>query len=259
MEIPLFPLALAGYALCLVFAGLAVFRGSARARLGASWLLGLTWLLHFAVVVRRAFSSGSIPLTNLSGYLLVLGWIVQTLHLYVWFRLRVWAAGVLLPLIAGLTLLGAYQLPATGGLTYRSGFFLFHVTVSTLGMATLCVAFAMSLIYLIQENALKSKKALRSLERMPALEVCDRVGFHALTVGFLLLTFGIATGVVVNTALHERLTEFDPKQTLSLLAWLVFAGILGSRSVLGYRGRKSAYMTIAGFALGLLTVLGIAL
>jgi ABC-type uncharacterized transport system permease subunit len=44
-----------------------------------------------------------------------------------------------------------------------------------------------------------------------------------------------------------------------LLAWIVFAVILASRTALGFRGRKSAYLTIAGFALGLLTILGMTL
>jgi ABC-type uncharacterized transport system permease subunit len=44
-----------------------------------------------------------------------------------------------------------------------------------------------------------------------------------------------------------------------LLAWAVFAGLLLARGALGFRGRKSAYLTIAGFTLGLMTVVGMTL
>jgi ABC-type uncharacterized transport system permease subunit len=50
-----------------------------------------------------------------------------------------------------------------------------------------------------------------------------------------------------------------PKQIFPVLAWLVFASILVCRPMLGFRGRKSAYLTIAGFALGLATMIGMTL
>ena len=75
----------------------------------------------------------------------------------------------------------------------------------------------------------------------------------------VLLTLGIGTGIVVNAELHEPLLVMGPKQIFPMLAWVVFAGILIARPALGFRGRKSAYLTIAGFALGVLTVLGMTL
>jgi len=134
--------------------------------------------------------------------------------------------------------------------------FVFHTTVSTLGMAFLSVAFAMSLIYLVQDRVLKSKKAFKLLERLPSLQKADDIGVRSLTVGFVLLTLGIGTGLIINSEVHERLMVLGPKQIFPILAWLVFASILVFRPMLGFRGRKSAYLTIAGFALGLATVIG---
>ena len=82
-----------------------------------------------------------------------------------------------------------------------------------------------------------------------------------------MLTIGIATGVVWlldeaggdSLRLYERWWKVLAKLTFPLLAWLLFAAILLSRRFLGFRGRKSAYLIITGFALGLLTVVGMAL
>ena len=182
-----------------------------------------------------------------------------TLHLYVWFRLKVEIAGLVLPPLAGIMTFASMQLMrANPGRSAAppDAWFLFHTTVSTLGMAILCVAFAMSVIYLIQDRALKSRKALKLLERLPSLQRADQIGVRSLTVGFVLLTLGIGTGIVVNAEVYERLLVMGPKQVFPLLAWLVFAGILVARPLLGFRGRKSAYLTITGFALGLMTVIG---
>ena len=220
------------------------------------------WLLQLAAIVRQGMITARFPINNVAEYLLVLGWIVLTLYLIVWIRWRVHVAGLVLPPLAAMAGFLALQLlpePAPALDTPHHGWFLFHTTVSTVGMAFLGLAFAMSLIYLVQDWALKSKRTLRALERLPSLERCDRIGFHALSLGFLLLTLGIGTGIVMNSSFLQRLLVFDAKYAFPLLAWFVFAAVLLSRTMFGFRGRKSALLTIAGFALGLLTVVGMTL
>jgi len=258
----LLPTTVIGYIVGIVAAALCTVYRSRTARRAASFVFVATWLLHTATVVREAVIHARLPLANLSEYLLVLGWIVLSLHLYLWFRLGVEIAGVVLPPLAGIMTFGSMQLmraTPTQPQVAPDGWFLVHTTVSTLGMAILCVAFAMSVIYLIQDRALKSRQKLKLLERLPSLHRADQIGFRALTVGFVLLTLGIGTGIVVNAEVRQRVLVLEPKQIFPLLAWLVFASGLVARSMLGLRGRKSAYLTITGVALGLLTVLGMTL
>ena len=96
------------------------------------------------------------------------------------------------------------------------------------------------------------------LDRFPTLDRCDQIGHQSLVTGFVLLTVGIAAGVMVNETMHDRFWVPGPKQTPPLLAWIVLATILVARARLGFRGRKSAYLTIAGVVLGLLTAVGMA-
>jgi len=253
------PIALVGYVGCILLATLATVYQSAGLRRAASVAFGATWVVHLAAVIQEGSLRGGTPLTSGAGYLLVLGWIVLTLHLFVWFRLQLDVTGLVLPPLAASATLLAWALLSGGAErppVESKGWLLFHVTVSTLGMAILCVAFAMAVLYLLQDRGLKAKRRLSWMQRLPALEKCDRLGLQALVVGFLLLTIGIATGIVVNADLHERLWVPGIKQLLPVLAWLVFASVLTARTLLGFRGRKSAYLTIAGFALGLMSVLG---
>jgi ABC-type uncharacterized transport system permease subunit len=257
-------IAVVGYIVGIVLAVIATVYRSGNARRGASFAFALTWVAHLGGVLQYAVLSGRVPLSNLPEYLLVLGWTVMSFHLYVWFRLRVDVTGLVLPPIGAICTFVSIQLLSSeigeiGPPATKGPWFLFHTTVSTLGMAALCVAFAMSVIYLIQHRALKAHKTLRLMERLPALGEADQVGFRALTLGFVLLSLGIGAGLVVNASVHERLWTAEPKQIFSILAWIVFAGILVARSALGFRGKKSAYLTITGFALGLLTVLGMSL
>ena len=82
-------------------------------------------------------------------------------------------------------------------------------------------------------------------------------------MGFLLLSVGIGAGAggqrrqVHGADLGAR----SSNRRCRSLAWMVFATLCSSadRLKLGFRGRKSAYLTIAGVMLGLMTVAGMTL
>jgi ABC-type uncharacterized transport system permease subunit len=257
----LLPTALAAYGVGLLLVILTLAYDARWAWRAASVLFAAGFAAHLGAVVLQGVAVGGLPLSNRAEYLLLLGCCVMALHLWIWFGLHVTAAGLLLPpLAAALTIAsmtGLARQPVPSAAT--DSWFLFHTTTSTLGMATLCVALAMSLVYLAQDRALKSRRALQVLDKLPPLEHCDRLAFHALRAGFALLSIGIATGLIVNASVHRRFWVHGPKQLLPILAWLVFAGVLAARVRLGLRGRKSAYLTIAGVMLGLLSVVGMTL
>jgi len=245
---------------CLAALGL-VYRWRA-AGAGASLAFVAAWASHLTAVVAFGARHGRVPLTNAAEYLLTLGLVVMTLHLALWLFWHIDAATLILPPAAGLAALGARALlPVASAVAPPGapGWFLIHVTLSTFGMAALIVTLAMSLIYLVQDRRLKSRRALALLDRLPALDRCDQVGFQTLVAGFTLLTLGIGTGVVVNLTRHGRPWMPEAKQIFPLLAWAVLAVVLVARRRLGFRGRRAAYVTIAAVALGLLTAVGMTL
>lgn len=252
----LLPVAVAAYAIGAALTAIWVARRVEGARALASLAFVFGWLAHLAGIVQHGVAVGSFPLSNLPEYLLMLGWAAQTLHLLVWFRHRVWVVGLALPPIAGLLVFVASPLLGSAPAEELGGLLVFHTTVSTVGMAALLVAMVMSVIFLVEDKALKSRQRLGLLARFPSLERCDQLGYHALWLGFVLLSAGIVTGIAANRSLHERLWVPGVKQVLPVAAWLLFAAILAARLHAGFRGRKSAYLTITGVVLGLLTVIG---
>lgn len=262
VTVVLLSIALVAYVAGIVLAAVALFQRSAPSRGAASVAWAVAWSGHLAAIVLFVLEAGRLPLSSLGEFLLTLGWAVLTLHLTLWFRQRMDGAGLVLPPLAALSAAVALGLVTAEGVDVEMTprpLFLFHTSVSTLGMAMLCVAFAMAVLYLLQDRALKQRKTLRLIERLPALAQCDQLGFQSMLVGFVLLSLGIGTGLMVNAAVHERWFTTDPKQIFGTAAWAVFAVLLVLRAAMGFRGRKSAYATIAGFALGLMTVLGMTL
>jgi ABC-type transport system involved in cytochrome c biogenesis permease subunit len=229
------------------------------ARAGALVLVS-AWAGELLTLIARGMTAQAFPLRTGPEYLLALGWFVLTLHLVLWFRSQVRAAALVLPPVSGLLVLCAFLFFAAGESQDHAlrtqGWFVFHTSIATAGVAALTVSFAMSLLFLVKERALKSKRSLRVLERLPTLEALDRVGFQALLYGFPLLTLGIATGMVYSAAVHDRLWIWGPKEIFPVIAWAVFAWILWARFARGVRGRRSAILAIAGFAFALLTFVG---
>lgn len=253
---------LAALALLVIGSALAVVAELRRleplARSGAG-ALSAAWALQLAGLVTVTVTDGTIPMRTGPEYLLVLGWFVLSLHLFLWFRSGIRALALVLPPIAALMVAAGHFIPTSGmqvGNGPQRGWFIFHTAIATSGMAALAVSFAMSVLFLVKEKGLKGKKPLRVLDRLPSLQTVDRIGFTALMWGFPLLTLGIVTGMVYNAELHDRIWTPGMKQTFPVLAWGVFAVLLWARFARGVRGRRSAFLSIAGFALGLLTLLG---
>ncbi len=258
----LVPAALAAYIVGLFLAAVSTFRSSWRARSGSVAALWLAWALHLGAIVHQGRVTGRLPIGNASEFLLVLGWVVVTLHLLVTLRARVAALAVVLPPLAALMVVPALWLPARRALPESSGrdlLSVFHLTTATAGMAALALAFACSLIYLAQDRALKSKQLPALLGRFPSLATCDRIALHAILWGFPLLTLGIVTGAIWSLDVHGRAWTGGAKQVFPVLAWAVFAALLYARLAGGLGGRRSAWVTIAGFALALFTIFGMTL
>src|SRR6266496_2340793 len=101
---------------------------------------------------------------------------------------------------------------------------------------------AASLLYLVQERSLKSKKSSGILLRLPALEVIDEIGYRSLMLGFPFMTLGLIAGSIVAQTTYGRVNLLDPKIFLSLLMWAVYMVMVFTRWNAGWRGRRAAYL-----------------
>jgi cytochrome c-type biogenesis protein CcsB len=81
--------------------------------------------------------------------------------------------------------------------------------------------------------------------------------YHSTIMGFIFLSLGIITGAVWANFAWGSYWSWDPKETWSLITWLIYAALLHARLVRGWRGKGIAIMAIAGFVSVLFTYLGV--
>jgi cytochrome c-type biogenesis protein CcsB len=95
------------------------------------------------------------------------------------------------------------------------------------------------------------------LRLIPGASILDEFSYQMIVLGFVMLTIGIITGAVWANSAWGRYWAWDPKETWSLITWLVYAALLHSRMVRGWRGNRLAIFSIIGFCCVLFTYFGV--
>ncbi len=91
----------------------------------------------------------------------------------------------------------------------------------------------------------------------PSLKVLDDVSYKTIMVGFPLLTIGIVTGAAWANYAWGTYWSWDPKETWSLITWFIYAAFLHARFTAGWKGKKTAVLSVVGFAAVIFTYIGV--
>ncbi len=211
----------------------------------------LGFALHTAELSLRWNEAGRFPLLGLHDATSLLAWVTVLAFLATYLRTRVDALGlVVYPTAFALVLISAATPAVAGGPRALHGALLpVHASLAFLGYAALFVAFAMGILYLLQERELKSRAPRGLSHVIPSLERCDTFSGRSVAVGFGFLTLAMATGTQVNAAVYGRLWTWDPKEVSALVAWVLYVVLLVARWRAGWGGRRAAYLGIAAFLL----------
>jgi ABC-type uncharacterized transport system permease subunit len=132
-----------------------------------------------------------------------------------------------------------------------------HVGAAALGTGALALAFGLAILYLVSERQVKHKRLGKLVARLPSLDLIDRAGYRLAVWGFVFLSLAIATGSLVSREATGATFPLAPKQGFAILAWALFASLIQARLVAGWRGRRVAFLVVAGFVLLVGTYVGL--
>jgi len=171
-------------------------------------------------------------------------------------RLRVEVAGAFIAPLALTSLMASRFVGGAAEPGERIKRFLlpFHVTLNVFGVALFGLAFSAAALYLVQERLVKQKRIDGVSRRLPPLDALDRAEHRFLLAGFPLLTVGIISGTVWARKVEVGATSDVLRAVFGYVCWLVIAGVLFLRAAAGWRGRRAAYGTIAGFGFSVLVL-----
>ncbi|BAX99432.1 putative cytochrome C-type biogenesis protein CcsA [Mycobacteroides stephanolepidis] len=152
---------------------------------------------------------------------------------------------VLIPVLILLTVSGrylyTYAAPVMPAL--QSYWLPIHVSVVSLGSGVFLVAGVASILFLLKmyfpDNTL--------VQRLPDAQSLDRLAYRTTIFGFPIFGFGVIFGAIWAEEAWGRFWAWDPKETVSFIAWVIYAAYLHARSTAGWRDRKAAWINVAGF------------
>lgn len=215
----------------------------------------IAWLaLTFLTVslVTRTVAVGHGPFANMYEFSVAFAWGVLAMYLYFERRYNQRVLGLIaLPVALGL-LLYATTIPSTSEplvpALQNNLLLTTHVAVAIVAYGTFSVSFAAAVLYLIQPEG--------GRRPLPRPELLDEISYRAVVIGFPFLTLVIVLGAVWAQVAWGSYWSWDPKETASLFTWLLYGAYLHARVVRGWRGKRAAWLLVAGFGATLFTYFG---
>jgi cytochrome c-type biogenesis protein CcsB len=137
----------------------------------------------------------------------------------------------------------------------KSNWLIAHVIACFIGYGAFAVACGVSFMYLAKQKSSDNKSSILNL--LPDVDLLDDLNHRLVMFGFLFLSVGIITGAVWAYSAWGRYWGWDPKETWSLITWFVYATLLHARMMRGWRGKRTAILSIGGFAAVLFTYFGV--
>jgi cytochrome c-type biogenesis protein CcsB len=215
--------------------------------------IALSWLafgLLVGGVVARGVWAGRVPWGNMYEFSLTSAMAVLGVYLGVSTRRDVrWLGVFIIPLVLltlGLAVTVLYTEAAQLVPALQSYWLVIHVSTAIVCGGAFTVAGVVAALYLVVDGAAQSGWRSRFAARLPSAERLDRLAYRTIAFTFPLWTFAIVAGAIWAESAWGRYWGWDPKETWAFITWVVYAAYLHARSTAGWRGRKAAWLGVAG-------------
>lgn len=210
-------------------------------------------VLHIASMVLRGLATERFPLGNMYEFVTmacaaaVIAGIValrKTTDLFVFLLVP-----VLILMFLAATVLYADAAPVVPAL--KSFWLPIHVTIISVGSGIFMVSGVASMLFLYRIRFPKGQESTgffgKLAQRLPDAQTLDRLAYKTTIVAFPLFGAGIILGAIWAEAAWGRFWGWDPKETVSFIAWVIYAAYLHARATSGWRDTKAAWINVAGF------------
>lgn len=217
-------------------------------------------------IILRMIISGRPPLSNGYEFLITFCWGIIAVYLFAEFKYKLRALGsfvlpvTLLLLMFIIMTMGPEERVAQAiPPALKSQWLTFHVVTAMFAYGAFAVSFGLGVMYLLKIRKPNGKLAHGSNIdfRIPAPEVLDELTYKVISFAFPLLTLCIISGAIWANYAWGTYWSWDPKETWSLITWIIYAGYLHARLMYGWKGKRAAWMAVIGFLAVLFTFFGV--
>lgn len=223
----------------------------------AGGTISAAFVLHTAALVVRGIGAGRLPLSNQYEFATSFAWGICLCFLVFLWKYKFQALGAFVtPVIFLIIGYAAMQSREVRDLmpALRSYWLGIHVSSAIISYGGFGVSFAVSLMFLLRQ---KMQGNSFWEEHIPEEKKLDMISYRAVSLGFLFLTFVIITGAIWAERAWGRYWSWDPKETWSLITWIIYAIYLHLRLSKGWKGKTAAVFAVIGFICVIFTYIGV--
>lgn len=233
----------------------------------ATYLTFIGLLANTAAIILRMIIAGRPPLSNSFEFLLTFVWGIVSVYLFIEYRYKLRSLGSFVMPVAFLILMFIImsmgpeeRLAQAVPPALKSRWLTFHVVTAMFAYGAFAISFGLGIMYLLklgEEGKGKQANPQGIIARFPALDTLDELAYKVIGFAFPLLTLCIITGAIWANYAWGTYWSWDPKETWSLITWIIYAAYLHARLMYGWKGKRAAWMTVLGFAAVLFTFFGV--
>ncbi len=215
---------------------------------GAAVCLAVGLGLHYYAMIERARMLGAVPYEDLWGSLSLFAWLLGALYLGLELLHRGRSVGpFVLPFVIVLFSLSHLRNVSPHPALARGPLFALHITLNILAYSAFALAFVLSVIFLLQNRLLRRRKPGGMFWRFPAMDVLERMSRSSALVGVLALATGMICGFIWANRLQGHYWNGDPKEIISVLMLVFYAGYLVLAGQKAWRGARAAALCTFNF------------
>jgi len=214
-------------------------------------LTALGTLLLAGGSITRGLATQRAPFGNMYEFGVTGTAIALAVYLILVWRARIqWLGGVVLAVALFILAMSISSYTPAGPLVPALNTFWKYIHVGSIMVAAalFMVGAAASVLYLVKERAERKGAVGPTLSRFPSAARIDQLAFRMNAFGFPMWTFGaLISGPIWAHLAWGRYWGWDPKEVWALITWITYAGYLHARVTAGWKGRRAAYLALAGF------------
>jgi ABC-type uncharacterized transport system permease subunit len=121
-----------------------------------------------------------------------------------------------------------------------------HIAIALLAYSLFIVAALHAVVLMGLEKRLHRGLSDPDSGDLPPLLTLEGFLFRLVGLAFLLLTLTVISGILFSEEIFGKPLTFNHKTVFSILAWLVFGGLLLGRQRYGWRGRRALRWILTG-------------
>lgn len=119
-----------------------------------------------------------------------------------------------------------------------------HLIAAIFGFSAIAIAGLYSLLYLLLFRQIQNNRFELLFQRLPNLEVLEKLTMHAVSFGFLFLSITLFAGVFEQHASGESISILEPKLLTLIAIWLLYGTSIVLKPLIGWDIKHMAYMFI---------------